>query len=93
MSINRKNIIRNYTIVEVMVAMGIFLIMMTIMMQFFTSAQKVWNASAKRNMIYADARVAMNLMTREIQCMLYDNDDTDGSDIYPFLAGVDRFGG
>jgi hypothetical protein len=56
--------------------------MMTIMMQFFTSAQKMWNASAKRNMIYADARVAMNLMTREIQCMLYDNDEI--GDIYPF---------
>ena len=85
MSINRKKIIRNYTIVEVMVAMGIFLIMMTIMMQFFTSAQKVWNASAKRNMIYADARVAMNLMTREIQSILYYNDSTDlPNSIYPF---------
>lgn len=85
MSINRKKIIRNYTIIEVMVAMGIFLIMMTIMMQFFTSAQKVWNASAKRNMIYADARVAMNLMTREIQSILYDNDGNDlPNSIYPF---------
>jgi hypothetical protein len=68
-----------------MVAMGIFLIMMTIMMQFFTSAQKVWNASAKRNMIYSDARVAMNLMTREIQSLLYYNDGDDlPNSIYPF---------
>ena len=81
MLIGKKHIIRYYTIVEVMVAMGIFIVMMTIMMQFFTSAQKVWNASSKRNILYADARVAMNVMTREIQSMVYDN-DTGGT--YPF---------
>lgn len=84
MSIRKKHIIRHYTIVEVMVAMGIFLVMMTIMMQFFTSAQKVWSAASKRNMLYADARVAMNLMTREIQCMLYSNEPNDVNGIYPF---------
>ena len=84
MSIRKKHISRYYTIVEVMVAMGIFLIMMTIMMQFFTSAQKVWNLASKRNMLYADARVAMNLMTRELQSMLYNNDDDGSSGIYPF---------
>jgi type II secretory pathway pseudopilin PulG len=83
MAIRKKHIIRHYTIVEVMVAMGVFLVMMTIMMQFFTSAQKVWNLASKRNMMYADARVAMNLMTRELQSMLYDNDN-DGTGIYPF---------
>ena len=83
MTIRKKHISRYYTIVEVMVAMGIFLVMMTIMMQFFTSAQKVWNSASKRNFMYADARVAMNVMTREIQSMLYDNDD-DGTGIYPF---------
>jgi type II secretory pathway pseudopilin PulG len=85
MSIRKKHIVHHYTIVEVMVAMGIFLVMMTIMMQFFTSAQKVWNAASKRNMMYADARVAMNVMTREIQSMLYNNDEDDlPSSIYPF---------
>ena len=84
MSIGKKHIIRHYTIVEVMVAMGIFLIMMTIMMQFFTSAQKVWNLASKKNMLYADARVAMNLMTRELQSMLYNNDDDGSTGIYPF---------
>ena len=84
MSISKKHIIRHYTIVEVMVAMGIFLIMMTIMMQFFTSAQKVWNLASKKNMLYADARVAMNLMTRELQSMLFSNTETDGNDYYPF---------
>jgi len=83
MSIRRKGIIHHYTIVEVMMAMGIFLVMMTIMMQFFTSAQKVWNLASKKNMMYADARVSMNLMTRELQSMLYDN-DSDGTGIYPF---------
>jgi len=65
--------------------MGIFLVMMTIMMQFFTSAQQVWNAASKRNIMYADARVAMNIMTRELQSMLYRNDGNDLSgSIYPF---------
>ena len=82
MLVRKKHIIRHYTIVEVMVAMGIFLVMMTIMMQFFTSAQKVWNLASKKNMMYADARVAMNLMTRELQSMLYDNEVDTGT--YPF---------
>ena len=82
MSIVKKHFIRYYTIIEVMVAMSIFVIMMTIMMQFFNSAQKVWNASSKRNMMYADARVAMNVMSREIQSMLYDNEVDTGT--YPF---------
>ncbi|MFA6717189.1 MAG: hypothetical protein WCS27_17555, partial [Victivallaceae bacterium] len=84
MSIRETHMTRHYTIVEVMMAMGIFLVMMTIMMQFFTSAQEIWNNSSKRNMLYSDARVAMNLMTREIQSMLYRNDETDGTGIYPF---------
>ncbi|MDD5699479.1 MAG: hypothetical protein PHH77_12770 [Victivallaceae bacterium] len=84
MTIRRKYRIRHYTLVEVMVAMGIFLIMMTIMMQFFTSAQGLWSLSSKKNMLYSDARVAMNLMTREIRSMLYCNDETGGSGIYPF---------
>jgi type II secretory pathway pseudopilin PulG len=84
MSVSKKHFIRHYTIIEVMMAMGIFLVMMTIMMQFFTSAQQIWNKSSKRNAIYADARVAMNLMTREIQCMLYKNSEVDSTNKYPF---------
>ncbi|MDD5697122.1 MAG: hypothetical protein PHH77_00765 [Victivallaceae bacterium] len=84
MTLRRKYSILRYTLVEVMVAMGIFLILMTIMMQFFTSAQGLWSLSSKRNQLYADARVAMNLMTKELQTMLYRNDTTDGSGIYPF---------
>ena len=85
MSIWEKHIIRYYTIVEVMVAMSIFLVMMTIMMQFFGSAQKVWNLSSKKNEMYANARVAMNIMTREVQSMLYANDGNDlPNSKYPF---------
>ena len=85
MLVRKKHIIRYYTIVEVMVAMGIFLVMMTIMMQFFDSARKVWDAASKRNIMYADARVAMNVMTREIQSILYSNDENNlPESIYPF---------
>lgn len=63
-----------FTLVELIVAMGIFSIMMLALMTFFNSAQKLWTMSAKKNNLYADARVAMDLMAGMLQSSFYQTD-------------------
>ena len=51
-----------FTMIELLVAMGLLSLLVMLMLQLFSGAQQLWVASEKRNNIYADARVAMELM-------------------------------
>lgn len=57
----------SFTLVELLVAMTVFSILLLLMLQFFSGAQKMWTSTEKRNELYADARIAMDLMTSLIQ--------------------------
>ncbi len=71
-----------YTLVELLMAMAIFAIISVIMMRFFSSAQQIWSKASQKNVLYADARVALDIMTADLQSALYDNNVNTG--IYPF---------
>lgn len=79
-----------YTLVELLMAMAIFAIISVIMMRFFSSAQQIWSKASQKNVMYADARVALDIMTAELQGALYDNkigvvaDPDQVPGIYPF---------
>lgn len=79
-----------YTLVELLMAMAIFAIISVIMMRFFNSAQQIWSKASQKNVLYSDARVALDIMTAELQSALYDNKVGDIADsnktpgIYPF---------
>ncbi|QSH41335.1 hypothetical protein P0136_08575 [Lentisphaerota bacterium ZTH] len=74
--------IKKFTLVELLVAMAIFMILSMVIMQFFNSASKVWSNTEKRNQVYADARIVMNLISNDLQAMMYNNQDsTEG--IFP----------
>ena len=60
-----------FTLVELIVAMAVFSILLLLMLQFFSGAQRIWNGMEKRNEIYADARIAMDLMTTQLQNLFY----------------------
>jgi type II secretory pathway pseudopilin PulG len=77
----RKN--TPFTLLELILAMGILMIIMMIMLSFFSAAQKAWMSSSANAEIYENARVAMDLMTRDLQAALY-NDDNSTQGIYPF---------
>jgi len=63
--------------------MGVFSILLTLMVQFFSSARTLWTANEKRTTVYADASIAMNLMASLLQTTFY----TEGGT--PFLiSGV-----
>ena len=72
-----------FTLLELILAMGILTIIMVIMLSFFSAAQKAWMASSANAEIYENARVAMDLMTRDLQAALY-NDENSAKGIYPF---------
>jgi len=64
----------HFTLIELSVAMAVFALMMLIMMQFFSTAQKAWTSAAAKSEVYDNARTALDIMTRDLQCIYYKAD-------------------
>uniref|UniRef100_UPI003FD8A242 PulJ/GspJ family protein n=1 Tax=Alistipes putredinis TaxID=28117 RepID=UPI003FD8A242 len=58
---------QRFTLIELLVSMAVFVIMLAMMLQFFVGAQRVWTGMEKRNDIYANGRVAMDIVTNLLQ--------------------------
>ena len=76
---------RNFTLIELLVSMGILVVILGFILQFFVGSQKIWTSMEQRNNIYADARVAMDIMTTLLQnacndgsIPFYMDDETSG---------------
>lgn len=76
---NRKKRLSCFTLLELIVSMGVFAILMLALMQFFTSAQSIWTRSNTRYDMYDNARLALNLMAADLQCLYYDDYKADVS--------------
>ena len=63
-----------FTLAELLVSMAVFSMLLLIMMQFFSGARTLWTANEKRSAIYADATVAMDLMSKLLQSTVYNCD-------------------
>ena len=57
---------KSFTLIELLVAMVVLSLLVMLMLQLFGGAQRLWVANEKRSNIYADARVAMELMAELI---------------------------
>lgn len=68
-----------FTLIELLVAMAVFSLIMVTLMGFFNSAQKVFSNFRKKTTMYADADVALGLVERDLQSMLY-------GDEFPFYT-------
>ncbi len=53
---------KNFTLIELLVSLAVFSILLLIMLQFFSGAQRIWVASENRNNLTADARVALQVI-------------------------------
>ena len=71
-----------FTLVEMVVSLGVFSILMLIMFQMFTSAQKSWLISKSRADAYENAKIALDLISRDLQCVYYTQTGT------PFWHGA-----
>jgi type II secretory pathway pseudopilin PulG len=75
----------NFTLIELLAAMGIFTIIMLIVFQMLASSQKVWSLSETNTRIYENARIALDVITRDLQCAIASN--RPGGEI-PFWTGA-----
>ncbi len=76
-----------FTLVELLAAMAIFVILMAVMFEFLGGAQQVWSLSKSNAKIYENARVAMDLISRDIQSAV--TSDFPGQEI-PFYYDKDQ---
>ena len=79
-----------FTLIELLMAMAVFTIISLIMMRFFSSAQQIYSKVSQRNSTFSDARIALDMMTRELQCALYNNSGNP-TGIYPFWLQTRQF--
>jgi len=87
MSITKRKIAkRRFTLIELVVSMGVFSVLMLMLMTFFNGAQKLWTMSEKRNALYADARVAMDMMAGMLQTVAYQSEPTTNMPRMPFYV-------
>lgn len=66
--------IHNFTLVELLVTMGVFCILLMVSMQIFGNAGKLWTRSEQKNGVYAAARTAMEFISARIQSHAYTED-------------------
>ena len=64
-----------FTLLELLVSMGVFAILMLSLMQFFTSAQSLWSRSNSKSDMFSDARIAMNIFSKAFSSAYYDRDE------------------
>jgi len=62
---------RRFTLIELLVSLGVLVIILGFVLQLFVGTQKIWTSLSQRNDIYADARVAMDIMTTMLQSSFY----------------------
>lgn len=73
---------RHFTLVELMVAMGVLVIMMGFLFQFTIGAQRIWNASSKQTVAFSSAHVLLDILNDDLQNMRYSKEDGETMPFY-----------
>jgi len=63
-----------FTLLEVLVSMGVFSLLMLALMQFFSAAQGVWEKTGTRAEMFDSARIAMETLAADLSSAYYQND-------------------
>ena len=61
----------NFTLVELLVAMGVFVVLLMVSMQIFGGARKLWVRSEQKNNTFSAARTAMEFVAARLQTCIY----------------------
>ena len=69
-----------FTLVELLVAVGLLSLIVMLLLQLFSGAQRIWIASEKTNNVYSDSRVAMELMADLLNTVQFSHgENADGT--------------
>lgn len=63
----------NYTLLEILSAMAVFMIICLVVVRFFSGAQKLTTSTNSYNEMYADVRAFFDIFGNDLQTMIYDN--------------------
>lgn len=89
MKINKNK--HPFTLLEVLVSMGVFSLLMLALMQFFSAAQGVWEKSGSKSELFDSARIASQLLTDDLTSAFYGDQDHemgDAADKYIFYKNT-----
>ncbi|MBP5530915.1 MAG: prepilin-type N-terminal cleavage/methylation domain-containing protein [Lentisphaeria bacterium] len=70
---------KSFTLVELLVAVGLLSLIMMLLLQLFSGAQKIWTSNEKTGNVYADARVAMELMADLLNTVQFSHGEDDST--------------
>jgi prepilin-type N-terminal cleavage/methylation domain-containing protein len=81
-----------FTLLELMVAIGVFVLLAVVLVGLLQSSLNTWDAGTARKDVYERAQSLFTLLTRDVQS-LYVVDVEDAQDIvYPFFGDADTAG-
>ena len=63
-----------FTLLEVLVSMGVFSLLMLALMQFFSAAQGVWERTGNKAELFESAKTAMDIIANDLTCAYYEID-------------------
>lgn len=87
---------RGFTLIELMVSMGILVVVMLMMARVYTEATNTWQLGSRRIIAATEGRVVMDFLVRELTMAIADEDVTfrtvspDPSN--PYIYGVETYG-
>lgn len=65
-----------FSLIELIIAMAIFAVLLVIVAQFYISAHRATSRMHEQSNTFENAKIALDLMTRDIQCVFYENSQT-----------------
>ncbi len=84
--------VRFFTLLELLVSMGVFAILMLALMHFFTSAQSIWLHYGAKDDAGGNVRIAMELLKNDLQNLYYESGHaTTKSFFYLPATNTDEF--
>jgi type II secretion system protein J len=73
--------VRRFTLVELLAAMAVLVVMMYLLFRFISGAQQAWSLSTSSQEIYEKSRIALDLITRDLQSAVARSNDVPGQHI------------
>lgn len=77
-----------FTLVELLVSLGVFSILLIVFMQFFSGMRLVWSNSEKNSNTHADVRLAMDMLSTLLSSLYYSTANTESGEVGHFLFNV-----
>lgn len=70
-------IVRHFTLIELMIAMAVLVIMMGFLFQFIISAQRLWSASNNNDVLFEQAQLCFDLLEKDLKAAIVQDETTN----------------